>query len=287
MAEKPIYKSETGRQLLMDIYDRVLARWPEPNRMLNIPTRHGDTFVVANGSENAAPLILLHGAGSNSATWFADVVSYAPHFRVYAVDLTGEPGRSAPNRSPWTGTAYVEWFDDLLEALAIEKAAVLGYSLGGWIALKYAVSRPQRIDKLVLLSPGGIVADKPSFFLRAIPLSFLGERGAKRIKRLVFGNQEISEEADRFTTLSLVHFRSRLGKLPIFSDEALRSLTMPTLLLGGAVDAIRDVERISLRMQKLLPQMKTVIIPGIGHLLIAMTPYVIPFLLEGDGARVE
>ena len=262
----------------MAAYDAVLARWPVPCETRTVPTRHGNTFVIASGEENAPPLVLLHGAGTNSAMWGGDAVEYSRHYRTYAFDLPGEPGKSAPNRPSWDGPAYAEWLDDLLDALEVEKAALLGLSQGGWTALKFATHKPERVEKLVLLTPGGVAPDRLSFALRAIPLSLLGRWGARRINRLVFGNRPVPEEVDEFATLIMTHFKSRIGVLPLFSDEELRRLTMPVLLLVGAEDALRDGRKIVGRMQELVPDLTATIIPGGGHALFDTTAQVLPFL---------
>ena len=276
--QSPIYKSPAGEQAVMAWYDSMLARWPVPYQALTVPTRHGDTFVLACGNESAPPLLLLHGAGSNSCAWGADVVHYAPLYRVYAVDLLGEPGKSAPNRPDWKGPAYAEWLEDVLDALKLDRATLIGLSQGAWTAVKFAVRQPQRVDKLVLLTPGGITRDRLSFALRVIPLSLLGRWGMRRINRLVLGGQVVSEEVEEALTLIGTQFRARMGVLPLFSDAELGCLTMPVLLLVGDQDALRDGNKIAARMQALLPHLSATIIPGAGHALLNTPAYILPFL---------
>ena len=134
----------------------------------------------------------------------------------------------------------------------------------------------------MLLCPGGVVPDRMSFLIRVVPLLLLGRWGVKRVNRLLFGNQPVPEEADEFTTLTLTHFKSRMGVLPIFSDEELQRLTMPVLLLGGAQGVLRDSEKIVARMQKLVPRLTATIIPGAGHVLLNMRTEIIPFLATAD-----
>jgi pimeloyl-ACP methyl ester carboxylesterase len=278
MGSESLYKSPAGERAVMALYDSVLAQWPAPYETLNIATRHGHTFVIASGEESAPPLILLHGAGSNSAIWAADVAEYRRHHRVYAVDLLGEPGKSAPNRPAWDSLAYAEWLEDVFDALKLEKATIIGISQGAWTALKFTTYKPERVEKLVLLCPGGVVPDRMSFLIRVVPLLLLGRWGVKRVNRLLFGNQPVPEEADEFTTLTLTHFKSRMGVLPIFSDEELQRLTMPVLLLGGAQGVLRDSEKIVARMRKLVPDLTATIIPGAGHVLLNTRAEIIPFL---------
>jgi pimeloyl-ACP methyl ester carboxylesterase len=278
MAPPSIYKSPAGEKAIVAKYDELLSRWPVPYATQTISTRYGDTFVIANGNETAPAMLLLHGAGSNSAMWFADVEVYSRHYRVYAVGLIGEPGKSAATRPSWKGEAYTEWLSEVLGGLKLEKVILVGLSQGGWTALKLATSLPERVDKLVLLTPGGITPDKLGFALRAIGLSFLGKRGTESIKRLVFGRQVIPKDVDEFMTLTMTHFKTRIGALPIFSDEELKRLTMPTLLLVGANDVLRDAKKISARLQNLLPQLTTAIIPEMGHALYDTTGHVTEFL---------
>ena len=279
MTSQSIYKSPAGERAVMAVYDRVLADyWPAPYRTSTLPTRHGDTFVIACGDETAPALVLLHGAGSNSAIWAGDVVEYSRHFRVYAVDLPGEPGKSAPNRPAWDSPAYAEWLEDVFDALNLEKAALLGVSQGGWTALKFATYQPERVEKLVLLCPGGIVPDRTSFYIRFLPLLLLGRWGVRRANRMLFGDQPVPEEADEYLTLMMTHFKPRTGVVPVFSDEELRRLTMPVLLLGGTQDAIRDTEKIAARMGELVSHLTAVFIPGAGHVLLDTRDYIVPFL---------
>jgi len=140
----------------MAMYEAMMARWPMPYKALNVPTRHGNTFVIVGGKEAAPALLLLHGAGTNSIMWAGDVAEYGCQYQVYAVDLLGEPGKSAPHRPAWDGPAYAEWLEDVLDNLKIERATLIGLSQGGWTALKFAVYEPERVEKLVLLTQAAL-----------------------------------------------------------------------------------------------------------------------------------
>lgn len=281
---QPIYKTPDGERVVMAIYEKALANWPVPYERLNLLTRHGETFAIACGPMSAPPLILLHGAGTNSAIWGADMAEYSQHFRVYAVDLLGEAGKSAPNRPAWESQAYAEWLDDVFYALGIEKAVLVGISQGGWTALKFAVSRPERVEKLVLMCPGGIIPDRVSFVFRAIGLSLLGEWGTKRLVQMLYGGQAIPEGVEEIIVQMTRNFKPRMGVLPIFSDAELRRLTMPTLLIGGTADAMRDIPKIAARLKNFLPQLEVTIIPGAGHVLMNTTARILRFLKAEEHA---
>lgn len=278
MTTPSLYKSPAGEQAVMALYDAALAHWPVPYETRTIATRHGDTFVIASGSEGAPVLVLLHGAGTNSMIWAGDVAEYSRYYRVYAVDLLGEAGKSAPNRPAWDSPAYAVWLDDVLNALKVDKVILAGLSQGGWTALKYAVYKPERVEKLVLLTPGGVVPDKMSFLFRAIGLTLLGKWGARRMVRMLYGSQPIPDGVEDIITIVTSNFKPRIGVLPIFTDDELRRLTMPTLLLGGDQDALRDLNKIAARLRPFLPQLEVTIIPGAGHALMNTIGHVMAFL---------
>jgi pimeloyl-ACP methyl ester carboxylesterase len=273
-----IYKSTAGERAIQSFYEGVLAQWPVPHVKLYVPTGLGDTFVVASGAASAPPLLLLHGSSTNSASWMGDVLAYSPHYRAYAVDIPGEPGKSAPTRPSLKGEGYVGWLDDLLAALSVDRAALVGVSLGGWIALQYAIVRPERVDKLALLCPGGVTAPRTSWMLRLIALSLLGERGMAAIKRAMFRDVPISEEVEAFVDLVQAHYRPRIEAPPVFTDQELDQVRMPVLLVAGEKDVAYDSVKTAARMDKLLPHFQAVLLPEAGHVLLDTPAQVMPFL---------
>jgi pimeloyl-ACP methyl ester carboxylesterase len=278
MNTKPIYRSPAGKKEIMAFYDAVLARWPVAHETFTLPTRHGDTFIIASGEKSAPPMVLLHGSASNAVSWIGDIVEYSQHFRAYAVDLPGEPGKSSENRPAWDGPDFAEWLEDILDGFKIQKASLLGISQGGWTALKFTTTRSERVTRLVLLAPGGVVQTRSSFILSAVMLSMLGRWGAQRISRMVCGKQPIHPEAVRFMDAIYTHFKARIEKERLFSDEELKRLNMPTLFIGGAQDVLFNMDAAARRMQKLVPQVKVVIIPDMGHVLINLSGQITPYL---------
>ena len=278
MTAQSIYKSETGKKEIMALYDAVLDRWPVAYETYNLPTRHGDTFVIASGKRDAPSLVLLHGAASNAVSWVGDVEAYSRYFRVYALDLPGEPGKSTENRPAWDGPAFTEWLEDVLDSLGIQKTSLLGISQGGWTALRFATSHPQRGDRLVLLAPGGIVPVRSSFILRAVIFSMFGHWGAERINLLVLGKQPMHPEAVKFMNAIYTNFKARQGKEYLFSDDELSCLTMPTLLIVGEEDALFDGISIVSRMQKLVPLLEPLSINDMGHALVNLSERIVPYI---------
>lgn len=278
-----LYKTREGERIVKELYAAALRRWSVPSTTRLVPTRQGDTFVIASGEPAAPALILLHGAGSNSAIWAAEVADYCRRYRVYAVDLPGEAGNSAPNRPDWNSPAFAEWLEDVLNALRVEHAALVGISQGAWTALKFAVAAPRRVDHLALLTPGGIVPDRGSFLLRAVVLSLLGRWGIRRLVADLFADQPVPDGVIDIVVEITRHFQPRLGVLPLFTDEQLRRLTMPVLLIGGTKDVLRDASQIERRLRDHLPRLTVKLMPGAGHALINTSGCVLEFLTQPSG----
>jgi pimeloyl-ACP methyl ester carboxylesterase len=240
-----IYKTAEGEQLVKEKYRQFLAHWPVPNTQFHVATSQGDTFVIASGPHDAPALLLLHGASFNSVTWMGDVAEWAKHFRVYAVDVIGHPGLSSQNRPPYASAAYASWLDDLLDRLDLKNAAFVGISLGGWLALDYAIRRPQRVTALVLLCPGGVGREKTSalkLVFVILPLLLLGKRGRQKATAMMLGAPPSTQSGTaravgNFMALIFTHFRQNIAKVARFSDDALQSLKIPVLAVLGAKDA--------------------------------------------------
>lgn len=280
---KPIYKSAEGERAVRTRYRAFLDQWPVPRQELRVPTREGETFVVACGPESAPPVLLLHGSGSNSASWMGDVAAWTTQCRVYAVDMIGEPGFSAPSRPPLDSEAHALLLDDVLQALSVGRVSIVGISLGGWLALDYATRRPEHVRSLALLCPGGVGRQRKSFMWKALPLLLLGEWGRRRALALVAGPKPAfttgpAQEFAEFFSLTFKHFRPRLDALPVFSDEALASLGMPVLAIVGAHDALLDSADTRRRLERNVLHAEVTYLLDEGHMLVGQTAPILEFL---------
>jgi pimeloyl-ACP methyl ester carboxylesterase len=283
-----IYKTAEGEHAIKSAYRQLLEHWPVPAEQRTVPTGQGDTFVVTCGPAGAPPLVLLHGSGTNTVMWAGHVATWAEYFRVHAVDMIGEPGLSAPSRPPLDSDAYAAWLDDVFDGLALTHSAVVGTSLGGWLALDYAIRRPARVTRLALMAPGGVGRQKWGIPITAILLQPFGRRGRMIVLRRAIGVPAAASIAaspqatalGAFTLLVHRHFRPRLDRLPLFSTRALAALDVPMLTIVGGRDAMVDSHQTRQRLER---AGKTVrLLPEAGHLLPDQTQPILDFL---RGAR--
>src|SRR5688572_4837760 len=155
--DSKIFKSKSSRAVIDEAFTRIAAETPQA-RSQRVETRFGETHMLVAGPEDAPPLVVLHGAMVNSAVALREGHPLLERFRVYALDVIGQSVKSADVRLRFDNADYAHWLEDVLDALSLPKAHFYGASLGGFIARKLAEHAPQRIDRLVLLVPAGIVS---------------------------------------------------------------------------------------------------------------------------------
>ncbi|KUL38962.1 alpha/beta hydrolase [Streptomyces sp. NRRL F-4489] len=274
-----MYTTAAGAEAILRRYRQALADWPVPAEHVRVPTREGETFVVVSGPPDAPPLVLLHGSGANATMWQGDIAAWSRHFRTYAVDLVGEPGHSAPSRPALASEAPAQWLDDVLAGLGLTRTALVGTSFGGWLALDYALRRPERVTRLALLCPGGVGRQKTGWLVKALLLRALGRRGVRRSARMVAGLEGAELEPVLDTVvLTFTHFKPRTERLPVFPDEELRRLAAPLLVIVGGRDVLFDSAETARRVRECVPGATVRVLPEAGHSLFGQTTPVLAFL---------
>ncbi|GAA0267944.1 carboxylesterase [Alteraurantiacibacter aestuarii] len=279
------FRSRRGAEKVLAAYRGVLDGWPVPAKEHRLPTCQGETFVLECGPQDAPPVILLHGAQANAAAWMADAAQWSRQLRIFAIDMIGEAGFSAEVRPPLDSDAHALWLDDVMAGLGLAQASFVGTSLGGWLALDYAVRRPQKVERLALIAPAGIGRQK-NLLLKAAPLLLLGAWGKKRIRRMVFGPQPklLPENVSPFVQLMELigkEIRPRIVTIPRLSDEQLQHLAIPMHVALGGRDALLDSVDTRQRLEAFAPHARISFDPDGYHFLPGQAGPVEDFLLQG------
>jgi pimeloyl-ACP methyl ester carboxylesterase len=128
---------------------------------------HGHPVTYRRMGQGPA-VLLVHGITSSSRTWRSVLPALAEHYDVIAPDLLGH-GQSAKPRGDYSLGAYASGLRDLLVALEVPTATVVGHSLGGGVAMQFAYQFPDRLERLVLVDSGGL-GSEVSLVLRAATL---------------------------------------------------------------------------------------------------------------------
>jgi pimeloyl-ACP methyl ester carboxylesterase len=118
---------------------------------------HGDRIAYRDAGDGPT-LLLIHGMAGSSATWQAIIPQLSKKFRVIAPDLLGH-GMSAKPRGDYSLGAFAVFLRDLLDELGVDRATVIGQSLGGGIAMQFAHQHRDYCERLALIGSGGLGPD--------------------------------------------------------------------------------------------------------------------------------
>jgi pimeloyl-ACP methyl ester carboxylesterase len=127
------------------------ARGPERLRFERIATDSGELSVLAAGA--GEPVLLLHGLGATKGSFLPTVAALADSFRLIAVDLPGFGDSVKPLRAGYHAPFFARSVIDLMDALGLRRAHVIGNSMGGRVALEIGLRHPERVGRLTLLAP--------------------------------------------------------------------------------------------------------------------------------------
>jgi len=277
MTQKSVFKTPEGEAAFLAAYETAMNLWPVPYETIDIPTRFGMTHVVTCGPEDAPPMVLLHGASMSSAMWSPNIADFSKHYRLYAIDVIGQPGRSSPdpNETIRDVADYMTWMHETLDGLNLERISLVGMSYGGWLALEFAITAPARVRKLVLLSPGATFQPFSRQFMPRVMLMTLFP--TRWITDSVMGWMGIKDTPDDpfsgylldLFYLGMKHFRvppETMRVLPgVISDEKLQAMQVPVLLLIGDREVIYDPVKAMDRARTLIPDFEGELVPGSNH----------------------
>ena len=249
-----------------------------------------DGVRVVYRTAGAGPLLLLvHGIAGSSETWKYVLPALAERFTVLAPDLVGQ-GQSDKPRGDYSLGAHANMLRDLLDALGHERATLVGQSLGGGVVMQFAYQFPERCERLVLVSSGGL-GPEVTFYLRMLTvpgfeaifpafctrrLRDAGERVAAWLGRAGVRPTPAREEIWR-SYASLVDADSRraffrsLRDVIDFSGQAVSALDrlyraahLPTLIVWGSRDPFIPVSH-AVVAHEAIPGSRLEIFEGVGH----------------------
>jgi pimeloyl-ACP methyl ester carboxylesterase len=248
-----------------------------------------DTGARTSAAETAPPLVLLHGGGPGASGWSnfsQNVAGLAEHFRVLVVDQPGYGQSDKPlvDEGVWTFNARV--MAGLFDSLGIEKAHLIGNSLGGGTSLKTALDHPDRVARMVLMGPAGgainLISPDPSEGLKVL-FGFYGgtgpslEKMQNLINVMTYEPTNVPEAVlhDRFAaatspdalayvTAFFEKFGAKGAALPEELWRDVHRIPHKTLLTWGRDDRVLPLDS-ALFMLKRMPDARLHVFPRCGH----------------------
>lgn len=264
-----VWKDEAARARLEAWYQRFLARVEGPVQSQHVPTRFGESHVQVAGRADGQVLVVLHPMRTGAAHLLAELGPTLAHFRVIAPDIPDQSVRGLQLRLPLADDTLAQWLLDVLDALELREVNLFGVSWGGFVARLTASTAPERVRRLALLVPAGIAngSHLTGLMKMAVPMIRYrlrpSEANLRRVLDPLVTTWDLEWTGYIAATLSDMPFDARIP--PLASDEALRRLTMPVLVLGGADDISFPGEAVVRRMVAHVPTVEGEVIPGCKH----------------------
>jgi 2-hydroxy-6-oxonona-2,4-dienedioate hydrolase len=250
--------------------EKFRARLTVPTESRRIATRAGETHVLVGGPVDAPPLVILHGALASAAHALVELAPLLARYRVYAVDLVGQSANSADARLAVDDNAYGEWLVEVLDGLGLARVNVVGVSWGGFVAIRLAAVAPQRIARLVLLVPAGMVKNPAWAGLTKIAIPMMRYRGKPTPERLArFVRHLLTTTDDDWAPYlgdAVRAFRMDMRVPAIAKPAELAGLTAPVLVFAADRDVSFPGHRILDRARALFPTLAGAeLIPDSAH----------------------
>ena len=218
------------------------------------------TRVLEAGDPAAPALLLLHGVNGHAETYVRNIGPHADDFHVLAPDFIGHGFTDKPLDRNYEIPTYVQHVVDLLDCLGIENAALSGESLGAWVAVRLLLTHGDRVNRLVLNTPGGMNANpKAMESLRTLTRDAVTnptrEKVRKRLEWLFKSDSSVTDDLveTRFRIYSLPGYREvteltlclqdpETRKRNMLTEQDLKRVSVPTLLVWSTADPVAGVE---------------------------------------------
>jgi pimeloyl-ACP methyl ester carboxylesterase len=259
----------------MEIYDEQMADWPVPYEDVFVDTEYGQVHVITSGREEAPPMLLLHASGVASWSWKYNVAEFSQQYRIYAIDLIGDAGKSeftSLKHIMKDGRDQAELYAEITDKLGVGKAYVVGASEGGFIGTSYALYRPERVEKLALLGPMGYSGAVQSvlriMLAQLFPLKPIHE---STFSWAFSDNARLKEEFGEWFPLLMTGLHpAKVPPLP-FAAEQRQSLQVPVLFVFGQRDNLVGDAEVARTLVQDIPDVRVEIVDA-GHLMAAEQP---------------
>jgi pimeloyl-ACP methyl ester carboxylesterase len=253
------FKSERACAHFLSVYQTAMDQLPTVSESTDVPTSFGTVCVYRFDGPSSAldpPVVLLPGRNASTPMWRVNIPPLLEHRTVIGIDLLGEAGVSVQDE-PITGPDdEAQWLDETLAGLGLDRAHLMGVSIGGWTAVNYAVRRPGRVASLALLDPVMTFAPIPVKALLVSAGLFLPvpESVRRRVFSWISGGADVDESQPEAALVSAgsTDFALRKAMPRSFTDDELRSVDIPVLALIAGRSVMLDAALATARARSLL-----------------------------------
>lgn len=272
--------SNVEKLIYLDSYQNSLKLWPVDYNAYFVETSHGKTHLIESGQKDAPPLVLLHGAQMSSTMWYANILAWSKHYRVFAIDILGDKNKSIPEKSFTDRASYAKWLEEVLDQLGIEQADLVSLSYGALHTVNFLQFAPKRVNRAVVMSPAEtFVHFDKAFYAYAFGM-VKNPEGVEAFLDWIFQDRnQVHPFIKEQLVAGMMWVDSERNSAPqkngfpyVFTDEELSSIQTPILLLLGDKEVMYDPKVALERARKFLPHLQSEMVQGVGHLMSLENP---------------
>lgn len=238
-----IYLSENNRERLMQIYEQQLTSWPDNTESFFIDTRYGDVHVLACGSQENPPLVMVHAASMGAHSWAENLEPLIDHYRIYSIDNIGEGNKSQLRDAlifPQNQKEVADHLALIMDKLGIRSALLFGASNGGFVVQSFAWYYPDRVESMALFGPMGLTKlTGGSIMMLSIATMYPMQFIRNWVTKWALGEDEYVRNAygDWFDCILQGTIPSVARPVPMTAEQK-ELMKMPVLLFLGTNDPI-------------------------------------------------
>ena len=250
-----------------------IATEPPPGTADKFATVYGQKIHYLEAGSGPA-VILLHGLGGDASNWYGNIGPLSKKYHVVVPDQIGF-GRSDKPLINYRVQTLVDFLDGFLKELKIDRASLVGNSLGGWTAAAFALAHPEKVDKLVLVDAAGFSLDKGVDPRTLNALNPATRDGVVQVMSLVFYNKQMFSNPAIVDVLfarklaagdgyTIQRFIDSVALGQDVLDKTAKGIKQPTLIVWGREDALVPLAT-GQRYNSEIPGSELLVIEKCGH----------------------
>lgn len=267
---KSLFKSEKGRQEILQLYEQKLESLAIDFSYKIIQTRFGKTNIIVTGNLENPPIILIHGSNGCAPIALETYKNLLDSFAVFAVDVLAQPNKSAETRLSMKDDSYGIWMNEIIDKLNLQNVILAGFSFGGLVILKTLIFNEKKIDKVILTAPAFIVNGNPikALFKFFIPMKrFIKTKKMKYLEQfLASAFTEKDDFAQKSLALVFTNFDMDFTPVPVIKSKDAMKIRTPITLIAATNDILFPGVKMINRAKKIFPSLQnTVLLKNSKH----------------------
>lgn len=259
-----LFKTEEGKKAVLEVYQKKLKDLAISYETQEVNTTFGETNIIVTGNPANPPLVLVHGANGCAPIALDVYPNLAKAYRVYAIDVVGEPNLSAGRQMNKKANEHGKWLVEVLVKLDLKEVILAGFSLGGLVIWQTLIEDETNIKAAYLIVPAGIVNGNPlkALFKIFIPMKrYMSTQKGKHLDRFLDGMfSEKDEFAHAFLSKVLLHFNMDFSPIPTIKERDAKKITTPLTIIAAKNDLFFPGEKLLKRAKKVFPSLRETIL---------------------------